>query len=252
MVKTSIDTRFGLDLGGTQQSSRLSSHKKLLIEEGGFAETAVIDAFRYDSDSMTKELIAKWLRGKWAELRAAKQLGNSPLRVRGKILETDIKDIAMTLLECSANAPLDELICLLRELLELDKHREARADAAARFQWFVGIEAWQILQGKDHGVREMARLTGISKSGISDMRKRSDYADTLAESKKATVIFIQRAVREILTADNPTVSEEEILEAVTTVNEETARRVFEIKFAQPFAALQDLDQATDGPPVDTP
>src|ERR1700746_1449063 len=100
------------------------------------------------------ELCRKELRSLLAPLRAAK---NAPVRAGKMLPRSTIATVAVDILQTSqlvGHVPGDELIKLLKELLDVDKQK-ATADRqfAARYK-----ASWMLAQDENIGTRELERI----------------------------------------------------------------------------------------------
>jgi hypothetical protein len=127
--------------------------------------------------------VAKWLRSELRRLRDTQKTGGHPAR-RGTTLSLlGIADVAFTMLE-ALNCVDEELLSLLQELLNLDRHRRALATNAEAFDRAAYSEAQQTLQGCVLGVREFARQNSISTSTASQWKRSDEYKEWVAFYKK--------------------------------------------------------------------
>jgi len=162
----------------------MSNLGRLLATNGRLQKKEVSEAL-VDSDPATKEKAAVWLRSELATLRDAEKKGQHPVR-RGKTLSRlDIADLAFTMLE-SARAPGDQLLSLLQELLNVDRHRKSLAASShEQFDRAANWEAQSALQGAGCGVRELARRVSVSVSTASQWKKSPQYGKRVEFYKMA-------------------------------------------------------------------
>ena len=118
------------------------------------------------------EQVSKWLRNELSSLREGeKSTGAAPVLAGGAMSRVVIADIAMTMVE-SLDAPGDELLALLMELLNLDRHRRSLARRkGSGFEIACQIEA----QWPKIGVRKLAKVINVAPSRITEWRKDPDY-----------------------------------------------------------------------------
>lgn len=152
---------------------RMDAVRRVLAEKAGL-QKAEVSAALTSADPRTKEKGAKWLRSELQRLRDAQKSGGHPAR-RGTTLSLlEIADVAFTLLE-AINSVDDELLSLLQELLNLDRHRRMLGANVEAFDLAANSEAQQTLQGRAPGVRELARENSISVSTASQWKRSSEY-----------------------------------------------------------------------------
>jgi hypothetical protein len=132
------------------------------------------------------DALAIYLRVHLGRLRSSK---SAPVR-HGKMMpRSTMATIAMDTLESYqlfGHVPGDELINLLRELLDIDKPKlQADRQFTARYQ-----ASW-ILAQQDVGTRVLARTLGVDASSISRWRRDPDFRK-LIEDRKKTIIELER------------------------------------------------------------
>jgi hypothetical protein len=155
---------------------RLEEHEQLIVQRGSFPKTKTSDAV-VSASPKTKEPIARWLRIELKGLREGeKKIGAAPV-FRGEALpRAVIADLAMTMLECLYKEVGENLICLLQELLDVDRHRKSLSiKRAKKFEDAARIEARLIVQGKARGVRRFAKLLFMSPSTVIAWRRSAKY-----------------------------------------------------------------------------
>jgi hypothetical protein len=138
-----------------------------LIKKGGFdLQTALFALSGCNLDATDR--VALWLRGELNKLRDSK---------KAKLPRVEIADLAITMLEqlSGFDGIGENLLSLLRELLEVDRHRKKIAPnekltLAARMDGM----AFQNY-GKFFGVRELARRVGVRPRAIVDWRRSATY-----------------------------------------------------------------------------
>jgi hypothetical protein len=146
---------------------RKSAISELVEKRGGFSNHVTVLALT-DRQWETKETVASWLRAELKALRDAEsEAGTAPVRRGGALSRTAISDIAVELLECIAG---ESLVCLFQELLEIDRHRKSLAADFISLENAAGVEAQQLLQGKQLGVRSFAKQMGVAPSTVTRWR----------------------------------------------------------------------------------
>jgi hypothetical protein len=165
--------------------SRLSSLREVLVERGGFNRSVATRAL-VDPNPKSKEKVALWLRDKIQALRKAeRRVGEAPVLTGASLSRLTIADIAMTMLQFLDAPPRENLICLLQELLGVDRHRqslsERRGDA---FLQTMIVDALKTLQGVEFGVRDLASFVGVEPSTVTRWRRRPEYKSGVEELKQ--------------------------------------------------------------------
>jgi hypothetical protein len=155
----------------------------LLVKRGGFQSRQASKALA-SARAEDKEPIAQWLRMELKNLRESeKKIGTAPVLIGGALSRLTIADLTMTMLE-TCNGAGENLICLLHELLDVDRHRKALADKRSKqFDMAARIEAETALQGKQCGVRELARMVGASGSTVLNWRRDPEYQSVVQMEK---------------------------------------------------------------------
>jgi len=168
--------RADVSLGGYFERMELVG--RLLTEKAGLSKEEVSAALT-SSNPATKEKGAKWLRAELQRLRDAQKGGGHPTR-RGTTLSLlEIADVAFTMLEV-INCTDDELLALLQELLNVDRHRRWIAANLEAFDRAASWEAQIVLQGAGCGVRKLARYICVSISTASQWKRSPEYKDKVA------------------------------------------------------------------------
>ena len=155
-----------------------------------------------DPNPKTKERIAEWLRKELGALKAReREVGSAPI-FSGKMLSrTFIGDVAITMLQFLGGPPSDMLICLLQELLDVDRHRMALVKSRpGAFVLALLAEAQAALQGEVLGVRELAKRVSVRPSTITRWRRLDEYGRDLLEIRKSQEKRLGPLVEEILEA----------------------------------------------------
>jgi hypothetical protein len=153
---------------------RLNELRNILVERGHFSSVTATQALT-DAWSESKEKAARWLRNELQFVRKEEQkVGSSPVR-RGKLLSRlIIADLAITMLQFLQEAPQENLVCLLQELLDVDRHRRAQVQLESYFDAIKGEARARVL-GKRFKVRRLAKRIGVSPSTITRWRKSKEY-----------------------------------------------------------------------------
>ena len=117
-----------LDVTLDSYMSRMGSISDILKEHGGFSGKTVRDALVcFSGNPEHSEEVSQWLRGELLQLREDEKIQSKAPVLSGTSLgRATISDIAITMLE--AIEPDPQLLLLLAELLNVDRHRQARAD----------------------------------------------------------------------------------------------------------------------------
>jgi hypothetical protein len=125
----------------------------------------------------TKRGLSRWLSDELRKVRDGEKIvGRAPVLRREALSRLTIADIALTMLECLEEQVGENLICLTQELLDVDRHRSALADARTEaFENAAAIEGQSAASGKSIGVRQMARLVSVNPSTVTAWRRREDY-----------------------------------------------------------------------------
>jgi hypothetical protein len=151
----------------------------------------ILDQPRFNLDDFSEhpfpqtagDALAAWLRPHLARLRRAK---NAPVRADKMLPRSIIATIAMDILENNVlfgYVPGEELINLLKELLDVDKQK-ASADRqfAARYK-----ASWILAQNENIPTRTLERFLGVNASSISRWRKEPAFLRMIQEKKQAIV-----------------------------------------------------------------
>lgn len=127
---------------------------------------------------------------------------------RGQALpRAEMADLAMTMLEACEAPPGENLICLLQELLDVDRHRTAVANKhIEEFQKAAWIEAHYAVKGSELKLRELARLVNVAPANINLWRKSASYLKAIEDAKKA-LAFAHKEPLEAIKASTPDLSE---------------------------------------------
>ncbi len=107
---------------------RLNGLRDLLVQRGGFSAKSATKAL-VNPDPKSKERTALWLSSELAKLRKTEQqVGAAPVRTGAALSRLTIADLAITMVQFLEGPPGENLICLLQELLDVDRHRKALAE----------------------------------------------------------------------------------------------------------------------------
>jgi hypothetical protein len=174
---------------------RLTALEKLMIEKGHFSQEQATKATN-DPRPISKEPIASWLRKELKKLREGeKNVGQAPVLKGETLSRLVIADLAMTMVELCALQPGENLICLLQELLNVDRHRASQAEKPIEaFEQAASIDAQMAVQGKSIRVRQLARETSVDAGTISRWRDDPDYQ---------TKVEMYKSIFSRLLADDP-------------------------------------------------
>src|SRR5208337_1491290 len=112
----------------------------IVQKQGGFTINEAMMAFwpATPTTQKVKERVATWLSTELAKLRKAYRLGDHPVRRQKALSKLIISDIAMTMLESGGrSAPGKNLLRLLEELLDIDRHRATLVQSAIYRDAFI-------------------------------------------------------------------------------------------------------------------
>lgn len=173
--------------------SRMDGLKETIADRGEFGEKGASEALLGNEEF--SEQVSKWLRNELSFLREGeKTTGAAPVLAGGAMSRVVIADIAMTMIE-SLDAPGDELLALLMELLDLDRHRRSLARRkGSGFEVACQIEA----QLPKIGVRKLAKIIDVAPSRITEWRKNPDYHSKVEFYKKLFSGEIDRSFEQII------------------------------------------------------
>ena len=158
---------------------RMNRLSELLEERGRFSRDEVRNVLvSISTDQINKafeltERAAEWLRIELKKLRDGEKVeGKAPVLTGQSLSRLLIADVAMTMVEGLQEQPGPELIALLMELLNVDRHRRSLGAAHSEEKdTAVAIDA-QIL---NVGVRELAKHVGVAPSTITAWRRDPNY-----------------------------------------------------------------------------
>jgi hypothetical protein len=177
---------------------RVSAHQQLLIKKGGFQSEQAVQAL-IAPDPESKEQVAVWLSSELNKLREGERCpGAAPMR-RGQALpRAEMADLAMTMLEACETAPGENLICLLQELLDVDRHRKALASKhSEKLERAAYVEAQYALEGRELGVRELARLLSVGPSTVNFWRSSKSYLEAIESAKRVLTSIDEKKLQTI-------------------------------------------------------
>jgi hypothetical protein len=167
--------------GSQENEDRYDSVVAVVQKQGGFTIDEAMMAFwpATPATQKVKERVATWLRTELAKLRKAYRLGNHPVRRQTALSKLIISDIAMTMLESGGqSAPGKNLLHLLEELLDVDRHRATLAQSAiysAAFIEAATLEGQALIESRICSARELAKLVGVRPLTIIAWRKLPIY-----------------------------------------------------------------------------
>ncbi len=161
---------------------RVTSHRKLLQSRGHLSVRESLAAI-FGKDAAASEKAALWLRKELRQLLDLEKKGTAPVRRGAALSPLVIGDIAMTMIEAAPFKPGPNLICLLKELLDVGRHRKSLAKKRTpELEKALVLEAHYKLEGRQIGVRELARLVGVNASTVTAWRKSNQYKALVREA----------------------------------------------------------------------
>jgi hypothetical protein len=213
------------------QVKRLDGLVNMLVDRGNFSREDSYRAIDY-SDPDKKEAIARWLSAELKTLRKAEAtLCAAPVRFGKAMSRLDISDLAQSMLEALNGPPGDELLSLLQELLNVDRHRKQLA-CSKDFDAAAGIDAQLTLRGESISARKLARMMGVSQPTISAWRKSTAYNKKSASlSMFVWKMELEPFLKKAIDAE-PTISGEELFRAAFKLyNEDVTKKESNFAFA---------------------
>ena len=158
---------------------RMNRLSELLEERGSFSRDEVSNVLvSISTDQINKafeltERAAEWLRIELKNLRDGEKVeGKAPVLTGQSLSRLLIADVAMTMVEGLQEQPGPDLIALLMELLNVDRHRRSLGAAHSEEKdRAVQLEA----QVPNVGVRELTKPVGVAPSTITAWRRDPDY-----------------------------------------------------------------------------
>jgi hypothetical protein len=147
----------------------------LLTDLGGFPE----EVERRFLSGRHNEEVSLWLREQLSRLREAEKVtSTAPVLSGSSMGRAMISDIAFTMLEIQVldnhGEPGPNLLILLAELLNVDRHRLAKANVTKNTE-SKDAAAHSDARCPNIGVRSLAKKLGVAPSTISKWRRDVDY-----------------------------------------------------------------------------
>jgi hypothetical protein len=172
---------------------RMESLQQLLVERGRYSR-ARAENILVDPGAKRKEGAAAWLSTELEKLRKSERvIGSAPVLTGAALSRLTISDLAITMLQFLEEPPGTNLICLLQQLLDVDRHRARLAAKRGNVLTSVIEEARGRLVGRAYSVRQLAKLAAVDPSSISRWRRSASYQqmiDTQIESYQETLRFL--------------------------------------------------------------
>jgi hypothetical protein len=167
-------------ISGSEDHLRINSLFNLLRKRGpaSISFDALFHALR-SPEIGSKEQVALWLRDELKKVRKS-ETGNALSRI-------EIADAAMTMIErwlglrdLTCDLPPDgsgvNLLGLLRELLDVDRHRAALAEKSGRLEYCALTEAVATCCYGEHlSDNELAQRCGVSRVTVLNWRRSAAY-----------------------------------------------------------------------------
>jgi hypothetical protein len=151
-------------------------------KHGGFTRQECFAATS-GKDRHIAERVAIWLRKELLKLRRLDRQNAHAARRRLALPLPEICDLALTMIERSSLKPGNNLICLIQELLHVDRHRKRLAELhSEELEKALVLESHMAIEGKKIGVNELARLVGVNPSTVSAWKKSPDYWTLVREA----------------------------------------------------------------------
>jgi hypothetical protein len=182
---------------GTMEAymDRIEGHERLLISRG-FQKSEAL-ALLMSGDPESKEPVAHWLRSELKNLRdGEKTIGAAPslkelaFRKQEALTRSVITDMTFTLLENIDGSPGRELLCLLQELMNVDRHRKELAISKVKWDQAANLEAKALFRNHTYGLKELARAMSISSSTASMWKKSTAYQNRIQYHKQKWADFL--------------------------------------------------------------
>jgi hypothetical protein len=164
-----------------ENEDRYEAVVAVVHKQGGFTINEAMMAFwpATPATQNVKERVATWLRTELAKLRKAYRLGEHPVRRQKALSKLIISDIVITMLESGGrSAPGKNLLHLLEELLDIDRHRATLAQSAIYSDAFIEaatLEGQALIESRIYSARELAKLVGVRPATIIAWRKLPRY-----------------------------------------------------------------------------
>jgi hypothetical protein len=154
----------------------------VLVNHGGFTEDESRNILVGQGGDSGSENVSRWLRQELSRLRAAEKIvGEAPVLKGDTLSRLVISDIAMTLVENGEEELGPELIALLMELLDVDRHRRSIAQIPSE-QWEMAVQIDAEIPNL--GVRKLAKEIGVAPSTLSKWRRDPDYIKKIESIKR--------------------------------------------------------------------
>jgi hypothetical protein len=134
----------------------------------------------------------------------------SPKESKLALSRLTIADIAMSMVEQFSDELGDELICLLQELLGVDRHRKTVAKSRSdRFRTAVTIVAQYALRGRTFGVNELARLVSVSHQTIVAWNNSAAFQENVAGEQDYWDRYLRDRYFPVIKTEKPDISDQE-------------------------------------------
>jgi hypothetical protein len=176
---------------------RMSELARLIETRGGFkhseAMRAIVGPYPDLPYPDSQQAVASWLRGELKKLRdGERKNGAAPARRGDTLSRLQVADLAIAMLEALSDEIGDELLCLFQELVDIDRHRRVLSEARSeQFGLAVAFEGQAALQGREFGVRELARIVSVSPATITAWRRSAQYQDAVASEKRVWGVLLR-------------------------------------------------------------
>jgi hypothetical protein len=170
---------------------------------------------RWLSEELTKTRHSESKPGAAPVLRAysgmqSQKETRSPKESKLALSRLTIADIAMSMVEQFSDELGDELICLLQELLGVDRHRKTVAKSRSdRFRTAVAIVAQYALRGRTFGVNELARLVSVSHQTIMAWNNSTVFQENVAGEQNYWGRYLRDRYFPVIKTEKPDISDQE-------------------------------------------
>jgi hypothetical protein len=204
---------------------RMDSLEKMLLNYGKFSRDAAVKAL-VNSDPATKEAVAAWLRIELDRLRKAEaKLGTAPVRRKLALSRLDIADAALTMVQAIKGPCGNELLSLLQELLNVDRHRQQLfRHCSDLFEAAANFDAQLEIYEKNFSARELAKRVGVSQPTISAWRKSAQYKEMVALYRDVWQEGLEPIIEQIK-AKNPGWPREQLVRSAFEKQSQEAKKV---------------------------
>jgi hypothetical protein len=191
---------------------RMNANHELVVQRGGFA-TNVAERALVNRSAASKQAVARWLSIELNKLRdGERRIGAAPVLKGEALSRLKIADLAMTMVEVFADDIGEDLVCLLHELLDVDRHRRALADSRSeKFDLAVQFTAQRALKGRKTGVNQLARFVSVSPSTVHAWQRSSQFKKAV-ETSKWIWKDVLRKYRSQIRDDHPEMPDEQVFE----------------------------------------